>query len=352
MNFFPNPYPGEILYSVIARYHQLSANSRVEQTMIEIYGVKSALAVTLPSLAQCLIKKIPWKDNYDEQSFINKNTLLTYYLPFLPESNKQQVKAIMSNNNQNYIHIFLGDLTKTLRRSTHLKYCARCVEEDLKKFGEAYWHRIHQVQGCFYCLKHNRILSSGCEECGFHFTPKKNKLHGLKEFCPCCGSDLTFQNQGWCPLISKYRTELMEICSDVHDLLENHTVWEKWAFKDWHTHYVNKLIASKFCSEQNKVRYKKIKYFFQRFYGKAFLELVNCNLDVSSWLKECIKCDHAIHPLKHILLIRFLFGSLKDFREQSNFNNDNEYSKVPILDIGVNKKNVMNIETKLTDKAA
>jgi hypothetical protein len=330
MNFFPEPYPDELLYSVVARYHHLSANMIVDKTMLEIYGVKCTLSFDLPRYTQCLINRIPGKNSYDEQTFIRCHTLLPYYFPFLPELNKQIVLEEMATSKNNIIHTFLGDLTKNLQNFTNLRFCSECIFEDGKNFGEPFWHRVHQAPGNFYCLKHDKILSFGCENCGFLFTPKNNKLLVLKQFCPVCNSDLTFQNQGWSNLLSKYRTDLIGIGTDICCLLDEQHLWSRWSFTNWHKLYYNKLLKTSFCSEQTRIRHDKLIFFIERFYSKSFLKLLRCNLDLSNWLKACIKCDHAIHPLKHIVLTRFLFGSLKELINQMPCVNESEFIIYPL----------------------
>ena len=50
LSSFPNPYPDEILYSTVARYHQRSGNILFRQTVEELFGDRSAhSAVVLPA---------------------------------------------------------------------------------------------------------------------------------------------------------------------------------------------------------------------------------------------------------------------------------------------------------------
>ena len=42
-----------------------------------------------------------------------------------------------------------------------LKYCPMCADEDRRQFGEAYWHRVHQIRNMQICTKHNcRLINS------------------------------------------------------------------------------------------------------------------------------------------------------------------------------------------------
>ncbi|CZF85659.1 hypothetical protein GMA8713_03698 [Grimontia marina] len=64
-----------------------------------------------------------------------------------------------------------GDGAKALRHSQlpsfgcggslHLKWCPRCVEQDIHDRGVAYWHRAHQVPGVTACWSHQvRLMST------------------------------------------------------------------------------------------------------------------------------------------------------------------------------------------------
>ena len=35
-----------------------------------------------------------------------------------------------------------------------LRYCPDCAREDMERYGETYWHRMPQLPGVEYCLKH------------------------------------------------------------------------------------------------------------------------------------------------------------------------------------------------------
>ncbi|CAN7310675.1 TnsD family Tn7-like transposition protein [Paenibacillus sp. LjRoot153] len=317
MNFFPNIYPDEILYSILARYHHLSGNLKVEKTMFDLYGVKCTQILDFPKITDRLVKNIPGKNNYSEQNFIRNHSLLPYFLPFLTPKSKQQVLQMMASNTRYHlIHSQVGYIAKS-SISNHLKYCTSCLIEDLNKNGESYWRRTHQAPGNFYCLDHQRILSTGCEACGFHFNTKlRNKLFILKQFCPNCGSDLTLQNQSWSPLLSEYKTELIEISNEINYLFIQQDIWLDELFPKLHNLYVMKLIEANFYEFSNKLRLRKLIYFFEKFYSRSLLKLLGCDAEIGGWLRECIDGEYARHPLKHILLIKFLFGSLNGFKLQ------------------------------------
>lgn len=59
-----------------------------------------------------------------------------------------------SNSSQIYGH--LGIFSKHIPE--WLQFCPICTESDIQKFGESYWHRLHQVPGVKVCPIHNVFL--------------------------------------------------------------------------------------------------------------------------------------------------------------------------------------------------
>ena len=41
-----------------------------------------------------------------------------------------------------------------LRKDKCSKYCPKCALRDRECYGEAYWHRVHQLQGVTVCPEH------------------------------------------------------------------------------------------------------------------------------------------------------------------------------------------------------
>src|SRR5712692_7659464 len=39
-----------------------------------------------------------------------------------------------------------------------LRYCPACAAGERSRFGECYWHRLHQVPGALLCAEHDLLL--------------------------------------------------------------------------------------------------------------------------------------------------------------------------------------------------
>ncbi|MBS0341273.1 MAG: TniQ family protein [Proteobacteria bacterium] len=51
-----------------------------------------------------------------------------------------------------------GVLRRFVHRLSNLRYCSDCTLEDLRIYGEAYWHREHNLPLVFYCARHATLL--------------------------------------------------------------------------------------------------------------------------------------------------------------------------------------------------
>jgi hypothetical protein len=61
LSFFPTPYPDELLYSILARYHIRSGNKNYSQTDIEAFNYCSHqfYKISLPSNLNYLVNNLP-----------------------------------------------------------------------------------------------------------------------------------------------------------------------------------------------------------------------------------------------------------------------------------------------------
>ncbi len=164
--FFPKPYPGESLYSILCRYHIRSGNATAAKTIRQLFGGNASLRSTLllPSI-QILDCLETWTDEYPrikQLDFIWKHTAFSLFLlhensfyrflifgrESLPSESQRTVGAIFRQS-------------RLQHSSQKLRFCPVCAAEQKKIYGEAYWQIIPQLDGVEYCpFHHVRILSS------------------------------------------------------------------------------------------------------------------------------------------------------------------------------------------------
>ena len=153
LHYFPTPYPDELWYSVIARYHTHSGALSWQATMAALFGDARDTDVGsfFPnnSIHQILEQLPP--DFLSAQEVALQHTLL----PFLMRFQSQEKKAAI-------LEAFLAgeDMRPRYLRATRdikprsMRYCPVCVREDTQTYGEPYWHREHQIGLMPLCPRH------------------------------------------------------------------------------------------------------------------------------------------------------------------------------------------------------
>ena len=164
--FFPQPYPGECLYSVLCRYHVRSGNATAVKTIRQLFGGYASLSSTLllPSMQTlyCLKSWVSELPEMNAMDFVWKHTAFSLYslheyafyrfLIFERES-------LPLYSQRRAWGVFKQSLLQ--HSSQKLRYCPVCAKEQKEIYGEAYWQIVPQLDGVEYCPCHHvRIFSS------------------------------------------------------------------------------------------------------------------------------------------------------------------------------------------------
>lgn len=167
--FFPAPYPDELIYSQISRYHQRSGCVRFVFTAEDTY---QAGKVVHPSIEfvnkytddamNWLTKDAPW------EQVIAEHTMCPSYIRFLPLQRRKEAVEGIINCNGNWKNLMCLPI---LNEKRYLRYCPECAKDDREKYGETYWHREHQIPRIRVCPKHKMFLENSSIPIGSKSTP-------------------------------------------------------------------------------------------------------------------------------------------------------------------------------------
>lgn len=156
ISFFPTPYPDELWYSVICRYHIRSGNPCVKYTLQQLYGEHCYNAsLMLCGPVQHILAQLPDKLLTAKQ-IILEHTLYPYYARFFSASRKRAAHGYVQSGDPRAVHrlgIYQSGFTHPVMR-----YCPVCFAEDIVQYGEPYWHRLHQLPDMQICPKHHSWL--------------------------------------------------------------------------------------------------------------------------------------------------------------------------------------------------
>jgi hypothetical protein len=311
LSFFPYPYPDELLYSVFARFYIRSGNLSYKTTIKELFNTNNITpTIDMPCHLSALINNLPnGYNNLSEDFLIRNHTLSSFYCAFLPE---ERVKRVLLSHKGNYggdIHLVTGITAGTIPKLSHLRYCPDCNKQDFERYGEYYWHRLHQIPGALLCNKHKTILRNS--QIKIDLLGKQYLITADRENCPLQVKPEKFSEQIYekLSMLTDIVSDLFDFYSQIRDLMKN--------LSNIRDIYQSALMEKGLCTLNGCLRLNSIRDSFLSFYGIEFLKIIKVDVDFNSahnWLFSIFrKHRKSFHPLKHILAIGFLFRTLEDF---------------------------------------
>lgn len=157
-HFFPAAFHDETLHSVLSRYARLCGGSSRKAAFV---GDRAAASFTqnvaFPSRLDDLVGALPRGACFSVSQIIACHTLLPYYAPFLSSNQFQQAQLSMAGDDRGLM-LKLGINASRIEWASRARFCSRCVDEDIRRVGAAYWHRAHQLPGVLICPHHGTLL--------------------------------------------------------------------------------------------------------------------------------------------------------------------------------------------------
>lgn len=303
MLFVPAMYEDEILYSFISRYHERSGNIRIASTIEDLFSKTDLKCSTyLPGYINKLVDNFPINCNYTAEDIILNHTLYPFFTFFDSNEFSEKIFKLMLDSNNNDIRNKSGT-TNTKMNPIYFKFCKECIKEDLNQYGETYWHRIHQVPGVFICTKHNEVL--------YDSNIKINNFNLIEYITP---NEINCQCKSNSKKYSKtIKDKLYNLAKDIEFIMNNN-----YKHKDseyYRQNYLNILKIKGLATVQGRLKVKELISEFKAYYTEEFLNIIGCSIDedtYNNWLLDIFrKPRKRYHPIKHLLIIRFLGYSIE-----------------------------------------
>lgn len=306
IGFFPEIYLDELVFSVCSRYHERVGYRSKESTGRDLFGSERAkVAVDLPSNLDSLVESSPWLDRKTADRLIDDHTMLPFYSLFIPMERLKRLRSDMRGNFGGSVHARIGALTSGIV-SEYLRFCPRCVVEDRERFGETYWHRIHQVPGVEVCPAHEVFL----EDTHFHIRNRGN----LDAYVT---AERAVREQAARPLDKENpdHQASLRVARDAEWLLGQGDACVAQPDPTHRERYYGLLYERGFSSYSGPVYIVELTKAFKAYYPESLLERLGGGLERHhNWVRRLIQNKRsAKHPLNHLLLMQFLGVTASDF---------------------------------------
>ncbi len=97
---------------------------------------------------------MPLNSPFDVDRLILEHTLFPYYTVFLSLENRGIIRRYILHGGDVEIYNKITGIINPLAENKFLRFCPKCNKEDMERYGELYWHRVHQIRGIYICPHH------------------------------------------------------------------------------------------------------------------------------------------------------------------------------------------------------
>lgn len=309
----PNIETDMTFYSWLAAVHMLNGYPSAYQLSQEL--MSSGTAGTRIDFPSNLAKFCKLTSNAigDPYSIATNHTILPYFLTFR-ENTLDKSLALMAGPSVEELRLLIGIQPAHAYQATQLKYCPSCLSDDKQTVGYGYWHRVHQLQTSHVCLSHGEAL---------RLFPLRERGKDANQFALPFHSKLkkpTFNNdQELLTSISQLSTKVLG-----HDHAFPFSPIQlnlayRFGLKNLGLLTNRKLIKAQRLLDQLRLYFSPIKHHPQ-------YRAVLADHNLKHFLKLLRKPRGFHHPVSHILMIQFLFGSWELFLSSAQWNHQFELS--------------------------
>lgn len=296
--FFTNPYPNELIYSAIARYHFYSGNIDCKDTLEELFDNRSVIpSVGIGSYFSVLAEKLGAQ--YSIESLLANHTIYPYYASFLSKQRQQEILNDVKEDGK-ALYTRLGMVAGSICIKNGIYYCAICAKSDTEQYGEPYIHREHQLQGIDYCPHHEVLLRK-------YPVIKNSRIEYIR-------FELNHMNLSELYEIDPHKEMSVYLAKQAYKLL--HLSLHSLSREDIISKYKALLRKHNLITASNRVRQHELYQAFKITFSRDFLKCYQSELseeDEYNWLKVLTRnMKRHVHPFRHLLFLYFLKHDIEE----------------------------------------
>lgn len=311
LSFFPSLYKDELLYSALARFHQRSGSNSYKRTLLTLFGNYTSSAITdFPGRLNALCLNIGG-GVYNPEKIINNHTLLPYYKPFIEEELVMKITEQMTFKDSGSIFLSVGGAASKVKGPDYFRFCLNCFNQEQDLYGEAYWHRTHQLPGVMVCPIHKEFLF--VSDVPFRNQPNRQSLLTLDK--KNVESSIRINHP------PHLFDSLLFIAEKSEQLLNDTEILQGW--KCMREYYTSQLKEKGYITVSKRIRMRELIDDFFRELSSELLEISYSNFDKNNedtWFHKVLrKPRSACHPLRHILILYFLNDEMLKNKSKSNY---------------------------------
>ncbi|MCB2290142.1 TnsD family transposase [Clostridium sp. CS001] len=246
--------------------------------------------------------------NFTSESFLNNNTIYPLFMPFLTTEKQEKALAYFKGDYADKINkcLRISDITKT---KTYIRVCKECIKEDFNIYGEPYYRRQHEIELNRMCYKHKVPLYE------YNIFPYKIPRRYDDYYT-------VLSNSKEIAIRGEFKERFLDIAEDINTIFTANL--DNWSIEITKNKISNRIAEKGYVTVNGVTLQQQFSKDFKKYYTEEFLDYIGYNFDVDendSWIRHTTTRKKPVgDPLKFILVIRYLFGSFKEF-----YNYNKEY---------------------------
>ena len=231
--YFPAPYPGEILYSVLARLSRHLGHPSQFSINEMLFDVRRRKRnILFSDKLGLLASKLPSDSPLTAERMLSEHTVFPYFAACMKP--KRRVRAVAARTTANTTLPFMPFSPhgwKWMNGDKEPRFCPQCAVEMVKRHGEMYWRRDHQIRTVLVCPDHGCVL----QRADLSKASKQGMCAAAPETCPVDAAPvaeaLTEQERQTLKEIAVRSAALLDGSSTLAGVIDRGQLLARWAAK-------------------------------------------------------------------------------------------------------------------------
>lgn len=295
LSTFPTWLPGESFFSLCSRLHFLSSNLQPAVTSRELFALSErSIKHDLPCGLDTFEKSTAGRWG-DALVILENRTIFPFFSPFQSRSMIEAAISCLRSSTVGSLKYQLGLVCGGFGADHPLKACLCCMRRDIEEFGVSYWHLEHQYPGVLICSNHREALS----EC-----TRNHRWSG--RFSWTLPAPSILREMGYGTLHPEELARLSQIakaCCDLSSLGFDHHFEPLDVAKAYRKWLPNEAAAESFHAHLEPLH--------------RFHPFTNTPRNLGAahrFIGQMVRAPRrSFHPLKHLLMITWLFDDIESF---------------------------------------
>jgi hypothetical protein len=286
--------PDETLFSLCSRQHLVMGNLDPATTSTAVLGLSEKFIKHDIPCGIAALEQNGFHYWGNAESILLHHTIFSVFIPFQNKTKIEDAIITIKGDRIDSLKYRLGLVSSGFGAEHPLKACPYCMREDVYAHGIAYWHLTHQYPGVLICPRHQAWLM---------VSTKSRRWSGRFEWSlptKDCLIQQASSQKLW------LRPAFLNLANNVIDLAVIGRVMSLESCAVAATYRTAVLQGGRSASLLDRIEP------LRRFH--LFESLPKDEKSTESFMSQLIRPPRrSIHPLKHLLLIDWLFDDLHSF---------------------------------------